>query len=326
MASLPPTVYVRVPCAFFLRFSEGNNSITDPNTFTVQPALKRFYPNFLTLEFVPFENLHTTTDFWIPESNAMAGRIILTNKSNATRQIKLEVCATLAHLNGQSIVPTQQQLVNILAGQTSGIAPVIFMTGGPQHGPGPYASLLLDLELGPGSTRTLSFAQAAQDTIPEAFDLARKTTARSWPAEIARIEMTNASQILDIRTGDNDWDAALAMSQQTAQSLFINNGNHLPYPSCVQARHIDNGYSHAGDGTDYPPAWNGQFALDAYYLSNILHGTPHITKNLILNFLHTQDEDGEIDGKPGLGGQRGKIFMYAYSCQHGMEILSTHRR
>lgn len=292
----------------FLRFSEGNNSITDPNTFAVQPALKRFYPNFLTLEFVPFENLHTTTDFWIPESNAMAGRIILTNKSNATRQIKLEVCATLAHLNGQSIVPTQQQLVNILAGQTSGIAPVIFMTGGPQHGPGPYASLLLDLELGPGSTRTLSFAQAAQDTIPEAFDLARKTTARSWPAEIARIEMTNASQILDIRTGDNDWDAALAMSQQTAQALFINNGNHLPFPSCVQARHIDNGYSHAGDGTDYPPAWNGQFALDAYYLSNILHGTPHITKNLILNFLHTQDEDGEIDGKPGLGGQRGKFL------------------
>lgn len=292
----------------FLRFTEGNSTITDPNTFTVKPSLKRFYPNFLTLDFVPFENLQTTTDFWVSDSHAVAGRITFTNKSNAIRQIKLEVCAVLAHLNGQSIVPTQQQLVNILAGQTSGIAPVIFMTGGPKHGPGPHASLLLDLELGPGATRTLSFAQACLDSIPEAFDLARKTAARSWNAELARIEMTDASQILDIRTGDADWDAALAFSQKSAHALFVNNGNHLPFPSFVQARHTDHGFSHAGDGTDYPPAWNGQFALDAYYLSNILHGTPQVTKNLLLNFLSTQDEDGEIDGKPGIAGQRGKFI------------------
>ncbi|MBL8061709.1 MAG: hypothetical protein JNK32_01725, partial [Anaerolineales bacterium] len=162
----------------FLRFSEGNNTVTDPNTFTGKPSLRRFYPNFLTLDFVPFEALNVTSDFWIPESHAAAGRVTLTNKSTAVRQIKLEVCATLAPLNGQSIIPTQQQLVNILAGQTSGIAPVIFMTGGPKHGPGPHASLILDLELGPGATRTISFAEAALDTIPVAFDLARKTAAR----------------------------------------------------------------------------------------------------------------------------------------------------
>ncbi len=299
----------------FLRFTEGNSIITDPNTFVGKPTLKRFYPNFLTLEFVPFENLQVSTDFWIPESNAVAGRVTIVNKTNAVRQIKLEVCATLAHLNGQSIVPTQQQLVNILAGQTSGIAPVIFMTGGPKHGPGPHNSLLLDLELGPGATRILSFAEAARDSIPEAFDLARKTAARSWNAELARIQMTDTSQILDIRTGDNDWDAALAMSQRTANALFVNNGNHLPHASFVQSRHTDQGFSHAGDGTDYPPAWNGQFALDAYYLSSVLHGTPQITKNLLLNFLSTQDEDGEVDGKPGLAGQRGKFIC--------MPILSS---
>jgi hypothetical protein len=292
----------------FLRFTEGNNTITNPNNFVSQPTLKRFYPNFLTLEFVPFENLPTTTDFWVADSHSVAGRVTFTNKSNAVRNIKLEVCASLAHLNGQSIIPTQQQLVNILAGQTSGIAPVVFMTGGPQHGPGPHASLLLDLELGPGATRTLSFAQAALDSIPEAFDLARKTAARSWSAELARIQLTDASQLLDIRTGDPDWDAALAFSQKAAQTLFVNNGNHLPYTSFVQSRHPDAGYSHAGDGSDYPPTWNGQFALDAYYLSNILHGTPQITKNLLLNFLHTQNEDGEVDGKPGIAGQRGRFL------------------
>lgn len=291
----------------FLRFTEGSDTVTDPNTFFAKPSLRRFYPNFLTLDFVPLDALQVKTDFWVPESHAVAGRVTLTNKSNTTRQLKLEVCATLAHLNGQSIIPTQQQLVNILAGQTSGIAPVIFMTGGPKHGPGPHASLILDLELGPGATRQITFAQAALDTVPAGFDLARKTAARPWQAELARIEMLDASQSLDIRTGDADWDAALAFSQKAAHALFLNNGK-LPNPSFVQTRHTDNGHSPKGDGTDYPPAWNGQFALDAYYLSRVLCATQQVMKNLLLNFLSTQDEDGEIDGKPGLGGQHGKFL------------------
>ncbi len=292
----------------FLRFTEGGSTVTDPNTFIAKPTLKRFYPNFLTLDFVPLENLFAVTDFWVPESHAVAGRVTLTNKSTAIRQIKLEVCAALAPLDGQSIIPTQQQLVNILAGQTSGIAPVIFMTGGPKHGPGPHSSLLLDLELGPGATRTLSFAEAALDTIPEGFDLARKTAARSWQAELARIEMLDASQVLDIHTGDPEWDATLAFSQKAAHALFFNGNGALPNPSFVNSRHIDHGYSRKGDGTDYPPAWNGQFPLETYYISGILHGAPQVTKNLLLNFLATQDEDGEVDGKPGLAGQRGKFL------------------
>jgi hypothetical protein len=292
----------------FLRFSEGGVTTTDPNTFAGKPTLRRFFPNFLTLDFVPFENLNTSVDFWVPDSHAATGRITFTNNSTAVRQIQLEVCAVLAPLDGQSIIPTQQQLVNILAGQTSGIAPVVFVTGGPKHGPGPHASLLLDLELGPGATRTLAFAEAALDTIPAGFDLARKTTARTWDAERSRIEMLAASQTLDIRTGDPDWDAALAFSQKAAHSLFFNSNNHLPYPSFVQTRQSDNGFSRKGDGLDHPPAWNGQFALDAYYLSNVLAAVPQVTKNLLLNFLATQDEDGEVDGKPGLGGQRGMFL------------------
>ena len=82
----------------FLRFTENNIAVTDPNTFISKPSLRRYYPNFLTLDFVPLENLHVTTEFWVPESHAIAGRVILTNKSNAIRQLKLEVCAALAPL------------------------------------------------------------------------------------------------------------------------------------------------------------------------------------------------------------------------------------
>ncbi|MCC7118645.1 MAG: hypothetical protein IT310_08985 [Anaerolineales bacterium] len=292
----------------FLRFSEGDKTLADPSAFVSPPSVRRFHPNFLTLQLVPFENLAVSVDFWIPESHAIAGRVTLTNKTNATRQLKLEVCAQLSPLDGQSLIPTQQQLVNILAGQTSGLAPVIFMTGGPAHGPGPYPSLLVDLELGPGSTRTIAFAEAALDTIPEAFELARKTAARGWEAELTRIEMLEASEELEIHTGDADWDAALAFSQKAAHALFFSGNEHLPNPSFVHARQMDNGFSHKGDGSDYPPSWNGQSLIETYYLSSILHGAPHIAKNLLLNFLATQNEDGEIDGKPGLAAQRGKLL------------------
>jgi hypothetical protein len=290
-----------------LRFTENNVSITDPNTFAAKPSLRRFYPNFLALDFAPFENLSVTTEFWVPESHAVAGRVMLTNKSNAVRQLKLEVCAVLAPLDGQSIIPTQQQLVNILVGQTSGLAPVIFMTGGPKHGPGPYPSLLLDLELGPGSTRQISFAEAALDTIAASFELARHSAARSWEAERTRIELLDGSQVLDIRTGDQNWDAALSFSQKAALGLFFSGGEQLPNPSFVNARNIDNGFSRKGDGTDYPPSWSGQAPLEAFYISSVLQGVPQVTRNLILNFLSTQNEDGEVDGKPGLAAQRGKL-------------------
>lgn len=292
----------------YLRFTENNTSITDPNAFIAKPALRRFHPNFLTFDFVPLENLKVTTDFWVPESHAIAGRVSLTNKSNSVRQLKLEVCAALSPLEGQSIIPTQQQLVNILAGQTSGIAPVIFMTGGPKHGPGPQPSLLIELELGPGSTRQITFAEAALDTVAASFELARRSAARPWEAERTRIEMLNASQALEIRTGDIDWDAALALSQTAAHGLFFSGGEQLPNPSFVNARQVDHGFSRKEDGADYPPAWAGQSPLESYYISSILHGAPQITKQLILNFLSAQNEEGEIDHKLGFAGQRGKII------------------
>jgi hypothetical protein len=292
----------------FLRFTENNNAVTDPKAFPTQPSVRRFHPNFIRLDFAPLENIPVTTEFWVPESHAVAGRVTLTNRSNAVRKISLEICGLLAPLDGQSLTPTQQQLVNILAGQTGGLIPVIFMTGGPKHGPGPHSSLILELELGPGSTRQLTFAQAALDAIPASFELARHTAARPWEAERARIEMFDAAHVIEFHTGDSDWDAALELSQKAALGLFFPENDNLKHPSFVQARHSDHGYSRKGDGADYPPSWSGQSPLESYYISSILQAAPHLTKGLLANFLAGQIENGEIDNKPGLAAQRGKLL------------------
>ena len=291
----------------FPRFSENGRSVADPSVFALPPTVKRFYPNFLIVEYSPLPNIDVETEHWVPQSNAVTGRVTVANKSNATRKIRLEICAVLSPIEGLVMTATQLQLVNVLAGKTGGLVPALFLTGGPAHGSGPHPCLYIDLELGPGATRQLTWAQAALDSMQASFDLARQTAARPWEAERARLELLNASQTVEIHTGDRDWDAAFALSQTAAFRLFFPPNEHLPNPSIVAVRGPDSGYSPKGDGTDYPASWSGQTPFDAYYLASVLPVCSSATE-LFRNFLAIQDENGMIDGKPSLSGQRGRYL------------------
>ena len=290
----------------FPRFSLGSQSITDPAAFQLPPRLRRFRPNFLRLDFSPFAGIEATAEYWIPDSHTSAGRFSITNRGSEPVSLLLELCGQLVPLDGQPLAPFPMQSVNLLAGQSSDLAPVIFLTGGPQPGPSPYPSLGLNLALKAGEGRTLTWAQAALGTPKESLELARLTAARPWEAERAKIELVNGAQTVEVLTGDPDWDAALGLSQKTAFSLFLGASHNLPYASFVSARQPDQGYSPRGDGSDYPPLWNGQSPLEAYYLASLLPGAAQLGAGLVRNFLSTQAADGTVDWKPGLAGQRGR--------------------
>ncbi|NOY99317.1 MAG: hypothetical protein GXP40_08995 [Chloroflexi bacterium] len=292
----------------FLRFSEAGKTLTDPAAFAVAPRVQRFYANFLAIKFSPFKDVEVTAEYWVPDSHSVSGRLTIVNRTTAQRQIRLELCGLLLPLDGQNLAPVQTRAVHALAGSTGGLSPVLFLTGGPEPGPGPYPSLMLDLEMGPGARRQFTWAQAAHPDVQESFEAARHATARPWDAERARIELINESQTVDIRTGDEAWDAALAFSQQAALRLFFGGSDHLPQPSFVLARQPDHGYSPMGDGSDYPPVWSGQPPLEAYYLASLLPGAPELGRGLLRNFLAAQAEDGAVDCKPGLAGQRGSLI------------------
>lgn len=94
------------------------------------------------------------------------------------------------------------------------------------------------------------------------------------------------------------------MMQKYALNSFFPGSINLPDPSFVISRQSDQGYSYRGDGSDYPPSWSGQTALDVYYLTNILlPGEVSYCKGLINNFIYRAKENGYIDNKPGLAGQ-----------------------
>jgi hypothetical protein len=292
----------------FPRFSEGHVTVTNPADFSAPPRLREFFPNFLVLDFSPLAELEVSAEFWVPGSQVSAGRYTLTNRAASARKIRLDMCSVLAPLEGQAFAPAQIQMVNVLTGATGGLIPLLYMTGGPAPAIGPYPALTVDLDLAPGASRQITWTQAALPTADESFNLARRTAARPWDAERARIQMTAESETLDIQTGDPDWDTAFALSQKAAFSLFLPASEHLPNPSFVLARQPDHGYSRKGDGSDYPLAWAGQSPLEAYYLASLMPGAPELARGLLKNFLAAQNEDGGIDLRPGLGGQRGKML------------------
>lgn len=309
----------------FARFIENGKAINDPADFATPPYIRAIYPNFIEATFSPLPGVDVTAEYWIPSSNVVVGRLSIANHAVIPHAMQLELVAQLIPLEGQSMGALQRQSVTILQGQIDDLVPVLFITGGPQAGPGPYPALSLPLEMPPGSRRQFGWALATTKNEQESFDLARRTVARPLDAERARIELLNASQTVEIVTGDPDWNAALALSQKTAFSLFTGPSEHLPHPSFVLSRQPDQGYSRTNDGSDYPYFWDGQPPLEAYYLACVLPGAPQLARGLLLNFLAVQEHDGFIDCKPGLSGQRGRFLAAPYLASLGWKVCENGR-
>jgi hypothetical protein len=311
----PPSLTIRTTYGLrarsmrlFYRFTEAGKAFVDPNDFHRPPTVRRFHPNFLLLEFAPIEGLDVTAEFWVPESQVIAGRLKLVNSTRFPRHVEFELCGLLTPLDGRSLGLVKHQMVNVPGGETGELQPVVFMGGSPRHSAGPHPALTMAMDFETGTSRTLVWACGARGTTQDSFDLARKTVARPWDAERARIELLDARETLDVYTGNPEWDAALALSQQAAHALFYPANDHLPNPSFVRSRQPDGGYSRAGDGSDYPPSWAGQSALDAYYLKTALPLDHDLHRGLLDNFIAVQKPDGSIDNKPGLAGQRLKFL------------------
>jgi hypothetical protein len=292
----------------FPRFGEDDRIVSDPAEFAALPILHSFFPNYLSVRCSPFADIDAELEYWVPQSHAVAGRICLENNGIQPRLVRLSWVAQLNPTEGQRMAPAELHTAPILSGQTGGLAPVVFLTGGSQAVSSPYPALNLEIEMPPGVSRRFTWCHAALGDIEASFALARQTAARPWEAEIARIEMLNTAQV-EIYTGDPDWDAAFALSQKLAYSLFVGPTAQLPATSIVLSRQPDQGYSLRGDGSDYNHLWNGQPPLEVQYLAEqLLPGGADLLQGLVRNYIASREGDGSLDWKPGLAGQRSRLL------------------
>lgn len=296
----------------FPRFTEAGKSYTNPAEFAAPPLIRRIYPNFIEVTFSPLPGLEVEAEFWVPESHVLAGRFTIHNESVIPHATQFELVGQLVPLEGESMSVVQRLSVSTLEGKVGSLSPVLFMTGGAVSGQGPYPALMLPLDLAPGTSRQVSWSLASLEDPAASFDLARRTVARPMDAEKTRIDLLNTSQMVEIYTGDADWDAALSFSQRAAFSLLMSPSEKLPYTSFVLARDPDRGFSQAGDGSDYQRFWNGQPPLEALYLASLLPVTGQPARDFLLNYLSVQEQDGFIDAKPGLAGQRTRFMAAPY--------------
>ncbi len=289
----------------FSGFGWDQARVTDPSQFITPPTVSRFLPNYLKIGCAPFTDLHVQAEYWAVDSHLMAGRFTLHNKGSEGKKLVLRLHAVLhPEESSQAMGEAVFAGANVLSGNTGSLAPVVFLAGGASVEHTAYPALTVTHTLRPGASKIWVWAHAGLHDHEASFEAARALVARPWDSEIARLELVNAS-IVDIQTGNLDWDVAFALAQKEALRGYVGPTPYLPHASFVVTRIPDRGYSELGDGSDYNWQWDGQTAADAYLnLPKILPVAPELAKGVILNFLSAQSADGSIDWKPGLGGQR----------------------
>lgn len=299
-------------------FAEGERSVSNPADFVFTPAVRAFFVNYLRVTFEPLEGLSVTAHYWAPDSHAVAGQFTLVNHSpeEQARLVRFSLAAVLKPMENAALMAPAQLVEggpSVLKGRTGNLEIIVAldMDRAPQADTVPHPELGLNLVLPPNEPVIVRWVQAAT-AITSGEDagatLIREIFAREWEGEFARIELTNRS-LMDIETGDREWDAAFAFAQTVALRCYVGPTAHLPHPSFVFARNPDRGYSHRGDGSDHNWMWDGQVATEAYVnLPQIVPAAPELAKGVIRNWLAIQQPDGFIDWKPGLAGQRNKAL------------------
>jgi hypothetical protein len=318
----------------FPGFAEGDRAVTDPAEFVFTPAVRAFYVNYLRVTFEPLPAIAVTAHYWVPDSHTVAGRLTLVNHSPEPepRRIRVLLSALLKPIeNPRNLGAGKLEEFSALEGHSGNLDVVVVLEGMAEVEPAPFPTLSRTLDLPPGEPVFIRWAEASLPSplgtiAPEAkrsgggeggegerpgvycLPLIRNLFSREWDGEFARIELLN-SGLLDIDTGDKDWDAAFAFAQAVALRSYVGPTAHLPHPSFIFTRNPDKGYSRKGDGSDHNWQWDGQVATEAYVnLPQIVSAAPDLAKGVIRNWLAVQDEKGFIDWKPGLGGQRNKAL------------------
>lgn len=293
----------------FPGFRHQGATRTDPSDFTEGPVVQAHFPNYLRLRCRPFPDLAVLLEYWIPDSKTAAGRITLQNTAASAGLYRLRLHAVLRPgAEGQPMGDSELGGSTVLLGSCGDLQPMVFMSGPAQAEQIAHPALFIDRELKPGEILPVVWVETGLSDPRQGLEQARAISKQSWDAEIARIELANAGMV-DIDSGNQAWDMALARSQTVALGSLMTGTHSLPHTSFVLARGPDHGYSVRQTGRDHPDSWSGQDIFATLYLGwQLLPAAPEAVKDIVRNHLHGQAASGEIDAKPGLAGQRAKLL------------------
>ena len=273
--------------------------------FAEAPAITAFAPGYLRVEAAITPSLRLTAEYFVFDSHACGSRMTLANASDQPTDLRVDMVG-FAAAEGHELRPgllTTETGHALAITKAGNLKPVIVLDGGASDGLS-ASRIGVSGTVPAGGEWVVRWAHGGLKTAAASRALAERWLTRDWNAVLERTQRSEASQP-QIETGDADLDTLLAFSTQQLLQAFLNPTRHLPYPSLVGTRHPGRGFSPRADGSDHVRAWAGQAptliypaALAAAALDTTL------AQGIIRNSLAAQRDDGSIDWRPGLGGQR----------------------
>ncbi len=282
-----------------------NRSVYQAQAYARPPMVTAFAPGYLQLQAALTPSLALLAEYWAMESHAVGGQFTLANTGKEPLALRLDLIA-------QVIVSDAEQKLTyrplggggtaLSFGLVGSVNPILLL----ERGEASAESLKLSapIEAAPGSKTTIRWVHAAVPGGLKSLSLAQKWMSVSWASAIKAIARA-AEAIPHIETGSDLLDATLAASYRELLQGFIRPTSSLPYASLVATRQPERGYSPAGSGVDHIRAWNGQSPMLTYLAGLAVAAVDvRLAEGLLLNNLAVQQDDGWIDARPGLAGQR----------------------
>ncbi len=294
------------------------------------PVVTAFAPGYVQLEAELLPDVHITAKYWVAESHAVTGQFTVVNQTSAALSLRFDLYGhvVIRSLERQISILTLQDETNALyLGKFANIDPVVLVEGGKAEltAEGLNAKVGTVLNIAAGGTESIRWAHAALPEMLNSLRLARYWLDVDWQQIEAQVAPA-AEAIPQIETGNADWDATIAFAYQHALQAFLRPTDHLPDASFVAAREPINGYSAAGDGSDYIREWSGQAPTTAYLLTRaIACVAPNLAEGVVRNYIATQQDDGYIDWAPGLGGGRKSMLAMPLLARIAWDVYEDTR-
>lgn len=293
--------------SIFPEFISNGIFCSDPVQFHNYPLVAFQSTNFSDIIFSPFPTIDARLKIWVPTSQIIMGQITCANTSDVSRRINMDWLVQLDPLpNGRPMYPAHMGMNTILQGNTSGLFPVFYLTGGPKESSSAFPGLTIDMLLIPGASRQVTWVLASQNALESSFQQARHYSSRQLDVEQLNIEMADKRQLCSFEGSEQDLlPFLLNRSQNQTYQLLMPPVRQFKHPTYIHERNTDHGSYKNEELLEINPEWSGQTLPEMWILAqNLLPGRPDALKGLIQNVLDSQTVDGWIDYRVGVNHRR----------------------
>jgi hypothetical protein len=211
--------------------------LTKPNDFSLLPMVTGYTPGTIQVKYSFINGIEIRMDCFIPEPDALVGKISIHNSAQAPISLDCELAAILIPMGKGS--PTHPERVGanqILTGQSDDLFPVLFMSAGPAGTSNPYPALCAEVHIEPEKSVELHWALVSKTSQEASLKSARQLISPTWHMDAQIQNKSHASHTIHITTGDRDWDTAFYLSQVNALTHLVNPDPEGGKPTFIRTR------------------------------------------------------------------------------------------